>query len=424
MTDNAANSGHEAANPTASRQQDTPGALDGVRVLDLSRVLAGPWSTQILADLGAEVIKIERPGAGDDTRSWGPPFVQRQDGSCDAAYYFVANRNKRSVALDISQPEGQAAVRQLAASAHVLVENFKVGGLAAYGLDYDSLKAINPALVYCSVTGFGQSGPYAPRAGYDFLIQGMSGLMSITGQPDGGPGAEPVKVGVATADLSAGLYATIGILAALRHAERTGEGQHLDISLLDCQVSLLANQAQNYLASGQPPRRLGNAHPNVVPYQVFAVADGLLILAVGNDGQFQRFCAEAGVPELARDPRYASNAARVENRDALIATLRPLLAARTGADWIACLEAAGVPCGPINTLDEVFADPHIRARNMAITMPLDEGGGTLPLVANPLRLSRTPPSYRMPPPGLGEHTLEVLAQIERNPAQYLTTDSE
>ncbi|TXS89831.1 CoA transferase [Parahaliea maris] len=401
-----------------------PGALDGVRVLDLSRVLAGPWSTQILADLGAEVIKVERPGAGDDTRSWGPPFVEREDGHRDAAYYFVANRNKRSVALDISQPEGQAAVRQLASTCHILVENFKVGGLAAYGLDYDSLKSVNPALVYCSVTGFGQSGPYAPRAGYDFLIQGMSGLMSITGQPDGSPGAEAIKVGVATVDLSAGLYATIGILAALRHAERTGEGQHVDISLLDCQVSLLANQSQNYLVTGQPPQRLGNAHPNVVPYQVFAVADGHLILAVGNDGQFRRFCQVADIAALADDPRYTSNAARVENRDTLIAALKPVMAKRPAAQWTAQLEAAGVPCGPINTLDQVFDDAHIQARKMRVEMPLGDGDSHIPLVANPLRLSRTPPSYRQAPPRLGEHTLAVLAEIERHPDHTLSKDNE
>tara|TARA_R100000900_G_scaffold127863_1_gene102976 strand:+ start:146940 stop:148190 length:1251 start_codon:yes stop_codon:yes gene_type:complete len=386
------------------------GALAGVRVLDLSRVLAGPWATQILADLGAEVVKIEHPQGGDDTRGWGPPFVEREDGSRDAAYYFVANRNKRSVALDISRPEGQEAVRRLAAQSQVLVENFKLGGLAKYGLDYDSLRQVNPALVYCSVTGFGQTGPDARRPGYDYLIQGRSGLMSITGQPDGQPGAEPMKVGVATSDLSAGLYATIGILAALRHAERTGEGQHLDISLLDCQVSLLANQAQNYLVSGKTPVRLGNAHPNVAPYQVFESADGYLILAVGNDRQFAAFCREAGVPALSEDPRFARNADRVANREALAEVIQPLMHQRRSDDWFRALEAASVPCGPINSIDKIFEDPQVLARDMRLDMPLPNGA-SIPQVASPLRLSATPPRYRAAPPSLGEHTAEVLAEL-------------
>jgi len=388
----------------------TPSALTGIQVLDLSRVLAGPWATQILADLGAEVIKVERPGEGDDTRGWGPPFVDRADGSRDAAYYFVANRNKRSITLDIAQAEGQEAVRRLAMRSHILVENFKRGGLAAYGLDYESLKAINPALVYCSVTGFGQTGPDANRPGYDYLIQGRSGLMSITGQPDGSPGAEPMKVGVATSDLSAGLYATIGILAALRHAERTGEGQHIDISLLDCQVGLLANQAQNYLVSGQCPQRLGNAHPNVAPYQVFASADGYLILAVGSDRQFAAFCREAGAEELATDPRFVTNAARIANRDALTELLAPLLRQRPSDAWFTSLEQAGVPCGPINTIEQVFADPQVLARDLRFDMPLEDGH-SVAQVANPLRLSATPPSYRRPPPALGQHTAEVLREL-------------
>lgn len=386
------------------------GALAGVRVLDLSRVLAGPWATQILADLGAEVVKIEHPQGGDDTRGWGPPFVEREDGSRDAAYYFVANRNKRSVALDISRPEGQEAVRRLAAQSQVLVENFKLGGLAKYGLDYDSLRQVNPALVYCSVTGFGQTGPDAKRPGYDYLIQGRSGLMSITGQPDGQPGAEPMKVGVATSDLSAGLYATIGILAALRHAERTGEGQHLDISLLDCQVSLLANQAQNYLVSGKTPVRLGNAHPNVAPYQVFESADGYLILAVGNDRQFAAFCREAGAPALSEDPRFARNADRVANREALAEVIQPLMHQRRSDDWFRALEAASVPCGPINSIDKVFEDPQVLARDMRLDMSLPKGA-SIPQVASPLRLSATPPRYRAAPPALGEHTAEVLAEL-------------
>lgn len=393
-----------------STAQPSAGALDGVRVLDLSRVLAGPWATQILADLGAEVVKVEHPQGGDDTRGWGPPFVEREDGSRDAAYYFVANRNKRSIALDISCPEGQEAVRRLAAQSQVLVENFKLGGLAKYGLDYNSLRQVNPALVYCSVTGFGQTGPDAKRPGYDYLIQGRSGLMSITGQPDGQPGAEPMKVGVATSDLSAGLYATIGILAALRHAERTGEGQHLDISLLDCQVSLLANQAQNYLVSGKTPVRLGNAHPNVAPYQVFESADGYLILAVGNDRQFAAFCHEAGVPALSEDPRFARNADRVANREALAEVIQPMMHQRSSDDWFRALEAASVPCGPINSIDKVFEDPQVLARDMRLDMPLPNGT-SVPQVASPLRLSATPPRYRTAPPALGEHTAEVLAEL-------------
>ncbi|GAB3324251.1 CaiB/BaiF CoA transferase family protein [Haliea atlantica] len=402
------------------------GALAGVRVLDLSRVLAGPWATQILADLGAEVVKIEHPQGGDDTRGWGPPFVEREDGSRDAAYYFVANRNKRSVALDISRPEGQEAVRRLAAQSQVLVENFKLGGLAKYGLDYDSLRQVNPALVYCSVTGFGQTGPDARRPGYDYLIQGRSGLMSITGQPDGQPGAEPMKVGVATSDLSAGLYATIGILAALRHAERTGEGQHLDISLLDCQVSLLANQAQNYLVSGKTPVRLGNAHPNVAPYQVFESADGYLILAVGNDRQFAAFCREAGVPALSEDPRFARNADRVANREALAEVIQPLMHQRRSNDWFRALEAASVPCGPINSIDKIFEDPQVLARDMRLDMPLPKGA-SIPQVASPLRLSATPPRYRAAPPALGEHTAEVLAELglgDSTEPNLPTTDTE
>lgn len=381
-------------------------ALSDVVVLDLSRVLAGPWATQILADLGATVIKVERPDGGDDTRHWGPPFT---DGG-DAAYFLAANRNKRSIAIDFTTPAGADLVRRLAAKAHIVVENFKTGGLAKYGLDYDSLRAINPSLVYCSITGFGQTGPYAARAGYDYLVQAMGGLMSLTGQPDGAPGAEPMKVGVAVADLFTGMYAVTGVLAALRHAERTGEGQQLDLALLDCQVAMLANQAMNYLVSGEAPSRLGNAHPNIAPYQVFATADGFLVLAVGNDGQFRAFCDAAGLCAAATDPRYTTNADRVAHRDALIAQIAPVMARDSTADWIARLEQAGVPCGPINRLDEVFADAQVVARGLRETM-VRADGERVDLVRSPLRLSQTPPVRVGAPPLLGEHTETVLADI-------------
>lgn len=381
------------------------GALSGVRVLDLSRVLAGPWATQILGDLGAEVIKVEKPGAGDDTRAWGPPFTQ----SGDAAYFLAANRNKRSIAVDFTKPDGADLIRRLAKDSAIVVENFKTGGLAKYGLDYESLRAINPGLVYCSVTGFGQEGPYAARAGYDYLIQAMGGLMSITGQPDGAPGAEPMKVGVAVADLFTGMYAVAGILAALRHAERTGQGQQLDVSLLDCQLAMLANQAMNYFVGGQAPGRLGNAHPNIAPYQVFATADGFLVLAVGNDGQFKSFCTAAGAPDLAADERFSSNKARVANRAALIPLVAALMARHTTAAWIAILEEAGVPCGPINTIDQAFADPHVTARGAAEPVTRSDGE-TVTLVKSPLRLSETPPEPRLAPPLLGADTESVLKE--------------
>jgi crotonobetainyl-CoA:carnitine CoA-transferase CaiB-like acyl-CoA transferase len=391
----------------------SPAALVGVRVLDLSRVLAGPWATQILGDLGADVIKVEKPGAGDDTRAWGPPFTQ----SGDAAYFLAANRNKRSIAVDFTTAEGAQIIRGLAKGSAILVENFKTGGLAKYGLDYESLRQVNPALVYCSVTGFGQEGPYAPRAGYDYLIQAMGGLMSITGQPDGAPGAEPMKVGVAVADLFTGMYAVTGILAALRHAERTGQGQHLDVSLLDCQLAMLANQAMNYFVSGNAPTRLGNAHPNIAPYQVFPTADGFLVLAVGNDGQFKSFCAAAGAVELAEDTRFASNKARVANRGALIPRVAALMAQKTTAAWIATLEEAGVPCGPINTIDQAFADPHVTARGAAEAVTRKDGE-EVTLVKSPLRLSETPPTPRHAPPLLGQDTQAVLQDLlGANPAQ-------
>ena len=385
--------------------------LSNLRVLDLTRVLAGPWATQTLADLGAEVIKIEKPGEGDDTRGWGPPFIDKPDGSHgDAAYFLAANRGKRSVCIDMARPEGQALIRRLAEHSDVLVENFKVGGLKKYGLDYDSLKDINPRLVYCSITGFGQTGPYARRAGYDFMIQGMAGIMSITGQPDGAPGAEPMKVGVAFADIFTGLYATIGILSALAWRERSGQGQLVDMALLDSQVAVLANQALNYLVSGTPPTRLGNAHPNIVPYQTFDTADGYIIIAVGNDRQFREYCRIAGVEHLADDARFASNRQRVENRDSLVAPLSQAMKTRSTAEWVALLEAAAVPCGPINRLDQVFADPQVKAHNLAIELHRPDGTVT-PSVANPIRLSASPVDYARAAPALGADTVEVLERI-------------
>ncbi len=385
-------------------------ALSGLRVLDLSRVLAGPWAGQMLADLGADVVKVERPGAGDDTRAWGPPYLRDGDGrdTSEAAYFLSANRNKRSITIDFTQPEGQQQVRELVQRADVLIENFKVGGLAAYGLDYASLQALNPRLIYCSVTGFGQQGPYAKRAGYDFMIQAMGGLMSITGKADGEEGAGPVKVGVALTDILTGLYASNAILAALAERERSGLGQYIDLALLDVQVACLGNQALNYLTTGVPPKRLGNAHPNIVPYQDFPTADGDFILTVGNDGQFRKFCEVAGHPEWAADARFATNSARVANRAELVPLIRQVTVFRTTAEWIAALEQAGVPCGPINDLAQVFADPQVQARGTRIRMahPL---AGEVDLVANPIRLSRTPVDYRRPPPLLGEHNSEVLA---------------
>lgn len=388
------------------------GALSHIRVLDLTRVLAGPWSAQVLADLGAEVIKIERPGSGDDTRAWGPPFLKDAEGrdTSEAAYYLTANRNKQSVTVDFTQPEGQRLVRELAAQCDVVLENFKVGGLAAYGLDYAALKAVNPKLIYCSITGFGQDGPYAKRAGYDFMIQGLGGLMSLTGRPEGEEGAGPMKVGVALTDILTGLYATVGVLAALNHREQTGIGQHVDLALLDVQVACLANQAMNFLTSGVPPRRLGNAHPNIVPYQDFPSADGDFLLAVGNDSQFRKFCEVAGQREWADDSRFISNKARVANRDVLIPLIRQATVFKTTAEWISALEQAGVPCGPINNLAEVFADAQVQARGLRIDMP-NSLGGTTPQVASPLRLSATPVEYRNAPPLLGEHTDAVLQRL-------------
>ncbi len=392
-------------------------SLDGIRILDLSRVLAGPWCTQTLADLGADVIKVERPGSGDDTRTWGPPFLKDSVGrdTAEAAYYLGTNRNKRSITCDIAQPAGQALIRDLAQHCDVFVENFKVGDMARYGLDFASLRARNPKLVYCSVTGFGQTGPYSERAGYDYAVQGMGGLMSVTGERDD-IGGGPQKVGVAVADLFTGMYATVAILAALRHAERTGEGQHVDMALLDAQVAMLANLGANYLVSGKPPGRAGNAHQNIVPYQVFEVApaaDGSkdhLILAVGNDGQYAKFCAVAGHPELASDPRYVRNQDRVRNRAELVPRLEAIMKTRTKPEWLAALEAAKVPCGAINNLAEVFADPHVQARDMVTQWahPLQDG---LRLVASPMKLSATPVRTDLPPPLLGQHTQQVLREV-------------
>ncbi len=394
------------------------GALSHLRVLDLSRVLAGPWAGQILADLGAEVIKVERPGRGDDTRAWGPPFLADQAGNStgEAAYYLAANRNKRSVTIDFTRPEGQQLVRELAANSDILIENFKVGGLAAYGLDYASLSAVNPQLIYCSITGFGQTGPYATRPGYDFMVQGMGGLMSLTGKADGDPGAGPAKVGVALTDILTGLYSTVAILAALAHRDKGGGGQQIDMALLDVQVACLANQAMNYLTTGVAPGRLGNAHPNIVPYQDFPTADGDFILTVGNDSQFAKFAQVAGHPEWATDPRFVSNQQRVANRTQLIPLIRQATVFKTTHQWVTELEVAGVPCGPINDLAQVFADPQVLARRLAIQLkhPL---AGTLPMVASPLRLSASPVEYRHAPPLLGEHTQEVLQQLLNMDAQ-------
>jgi crotonobetainyl-CoA:carnitine CoA-transferase CaiB-like acyl-CoA transferase len=382
--------------------------LSHIRVLDLSRVLAGPWATQILGDLGADIIKIEKPGEGDETRHFGPPFLETEDGKQgDAVYFLCANRNKKSVAIDFARPEGAALIRRLARRAHVVVENFKTGTLARYGLDHASLAKDNPALIYCSLTGFGHSGPYKDKAGYDYLIQGMGGLMSITGQPDGAPGAAPMKVGVAVSDIFTGLYTSIATLAALLHQARTGEGQHIDMALFDCQAAALANQAANFLVGGTVPARLGNAHPNIVPYQAFATADGFLILAVAKDAQFRRFCKAASEEGLGGDPRFVTNALRVQHRAELVPLLEALLRQRSTREWIALLERANVPCGPINRIDEVFADPQAIARALTVSLP-HSAGPNLDLVASPLRLEKTPPEYRNAPPLLGEHTDAVL----------------
>lgn len=401
------------------------GALAGIKVLDLSRVLAGPWATQMLADLGADVIKVERPVAGDDTRHWGPPFLKDDAGNDtrEASYFTACNRNKRSITVDMAHPEGQALLRQMAAEADVVVENFKVGGLKQYGLDYDSLKALNPKLIYCSITGFGQDGPYAERAGYDLMVQAMCGLMSITGHADEQPGGGPLKVGVAVIDVFTGLYASNAILAAINARDNartgTGEGQYIDMALLDVGMAVLANQAAGYLATGQAPGRAGNIHPSLAPYQDFKTSDGNVLLAIGNDGQFARFCAAVHQPEWAQDARFATNTGRVQNRTALLALLEPLMQTRGTQEWIALLEDKAVPCGPINTVAQAFADPQVRHRGIAQSLPRQAGDGIghVATVANPMRLSATPVTYRSAPPTLGQHTHEVLREMGVNEAR-------
>jgi crotonobetainyl-CoA:carnitine CoA-transferase CaiB-like acyl-CoA transferase len=386
--------------------------LAGIRVLDLTRILAGPWATQNLADLGAEVIKIENPDGGDDTRRMGPPFVRHATtGELeDASYFLSCNRGKESVAIDLGTPDGRALVRALAARCDVVVENYKVGGLRKYGLDHETLCAALPDLVYCSITGFGQSGPYAQRAGYDYLIQGMGGLMSVTGEPDDVPGGGPQRAGVALADILSGMYAGMAILAALRHRDQGGGGQHIDIAMLDVQVAVLANQAMNFLTTGVSPRRLGNGHPNIAPYQSFRASDGHLILAVGNDAQFRKMAQAMGHPEIGSDPRFLTIPLRVAHRDVLIPMLSDIIATRTIDDWVAAMAAVDVPCGPINTIDRVFADPHVQFRGMRLDLP-HSTVGTVPSVASPMRFSTTPITYDRGPPALGEHTADALARV-------------
>lgn len=390
------------------------GPLTGVKVLDLSRILAGPWSTQVLADYGATVWKVERPERGDDTRHWGPPYVKDSKGNQtkESAYYIAANRGKKSIEVDITSDSGQQIIKELVLQADIIVENYKVGGLAKYGLDYPSIKVINPAIIYCSITGFGQDGPYANRAGYDAMIQAMGGLMSVTGEKDGLAGSGPQKVGVAVADLMTGMYAVSAILAALYHRHQTGEGQHIDIALLDTQVAWLANQASNYLVSGDVPQRLGTAHPNIVPYQAMPVKDGYILLAVGNDSQFRKCCEILGCAELADKENFATNAQRVKHRQQLIPQLEQHFMQRNLDDWLALLSAAHVPCGPINSIDRVFDNPQIQHRNMQFDMP-HPTAGNVPMVANPVNFSQTPIDYKQAPPILGEHTEEVTSWLAK-----------
>jgi crotonobetainyl-CoA:carnitine CoA-transferase CaiB-like acyl-CoA transferase len=394
----------------ATTPEQPAGPLAGLRVFDLTRILAGPTCTQLLGDLGADIIKIERPGEGDDTRKWGPPYIKDVHGkdSRESAYYLSSNRNKRSLSIDISKPEGQALAKRLIAQSDILVENYKVGGLAKYGLSFEDLKDEFPGLIYCSITGFGQTGPYAARAGYDYLAQGMGGIMSLTGEPDGAP----VKVGVGIADVMCGMYASSAILAALHHRTMTGKGQHIDLALLDTQVAWLVNEGLNYLTSGKVPKRLGNEHPNIVPYKVLPASDGFFILAVGNDRQFQSFCGFAGAPELASDPRFVTNPDRAKNREALYDLLPEITKGKTQQEWIDGLAGLHVPCGPVNSLDQVFEDPQIKARGMKLTMPYPGSErGEVDLIANPIRFSGTPVSYRRPPPTAGQHSQEILNEL-------------
>jgi len=395
-------------------------SLGHLRVLDLTRILAGPWCAQNLADLGADVIKIERPGTGDDTRAWGPPYLKDEQGhdTTEAGYYLAANRGKRSVTLDIATTEGQAIVRGLVRQSDIVLENYKVGQLKKYGLDYASLKREKPDLVYCSITGFGQTGPYAHRAGYDFIVQGMGGFMSITGERDDLPGGGPQKAGVAISDVMTGMYATLAVMAAITHRDRTGEGQYIDMALLDVQVAMLANMSSNYLTSGQPPKRWGNAHQNIVPYQTFSTSDGHIIIAVGNDSQYRKFIEVGGRPELALDERFATNPMRVKHRDTLVPLLADMVKTRTKQQWIDALEAAGVPCGPINNLDEVFHHPQVAARGLRVDLP-HPTGGVVKLVGSPMKLSETPTQCAMPPPLLGQHTEQVLHELLEYTPQHI-----
>ena len=402
-----------------TNRSSSAGALAGIKVLDLSRVLAGPWCTQVLADLGADVVKVERPGLGDDTRKWGPPFLKDAEGNdtTQASYFTACNRNKRSVTIDMATPEGQALIKQMALQADIVVENFKVGGLKQYGLDHESLRALNPRLIYCSVTGFGQDGPYAERAGYDLMVQAMTGLMSITGRADTEPGGGPLRVGVAVIDLFTGMYASNAILAALHvrdnAATGTGQGQHIDMALLDVGMAVLANQASGFLATGKAPGRMGNSHPSLAPYQDFPTQDGNMLLAIGNDGQFQRFCAAAGQPDWAVDARFTTNTLRVQHRSELIPMMEAVTRTRSTAAWIALLEDKAVPCGPINTIAQAFDDAQVKARGLRVELPRSAGDGirTIAGVASPLRLSATPPVLRNAPPALGQHTDEVLREM-------------
>ena len=400
---------------TASPASRRTGPLAGLRVFDLSRILAGPTCTQLLGDLGADVIKIERPGAGDDTRKWGPPYIRGKDGkdTGESAYYLASNRNKRSVTIDISKAEGQALAKRLIAQCDIMIENFKAGDMARYGLSHADLKGAHPRLIYCSISGFGQTGPYAPRAGYDMLAQGIGGMMSVTGEPD----RPPMKVGVGIADVMCGMYASTAILAALHHRDKTGIGQYIDLSLLDTQVAWLVNVGLNYLTSKQVPQRVGNEHPNIVPYNVLPSSDGFIILAVGNDAQFQKFCEFAGAASLAKDPRFVTNEARVKNRKAIYDLLPEITRRKTQSDWIEGLAKLGVPCSPVNTVDQVFADPQVRHREMQIAMPHPlSANGMVDLIGNPIKYSETPVDYALPPPYCGQHTDEVLQELLAMPA--------